>query len=590
MKETTTYLSYLLTLFFLFTSFSNTAQSIFTKRESTLISGEGAIYGDDTVFGAGISFYDFDNDGWDDITLPASTNKDFQFFRNINGVFTAIDLPISSNDVPAKQVIWVDFDNDSDVDFFGVSDEGMIWLYRNDGNSNYTNITDSAGFTGVAQEDLWSSSWGDYDNDGFLDVFLSVWSSASPSLLFHNNGDGTFTDVSVEAGIEVEGINTFCSSFFDYDNDGDVDIYSANDFCPWENVLYKNNGDGTFTNASSEAGVNLAILAMSTTIDDYDDDGDLDIYVTNISDTCTEETSTIGNAFLSNNGDTTYTEIASDNGTSFSGIAWGASFLDADNDGDKDLLVCSSNNNTSNTQLTTYYEQEQNGQFIIPTNTGLEEDTAFSFGSAIGDINNDGFPDIIVLNIVNDPIYLLENTVSNENSWLKVRLTGVQSNRMGIGALIKVYEGEQVYHNYTLCGEGYISQNSGTEFFGLGSAANIDAVEVHWPSGLIDRIENVTINQTISIQEGQSPLSIVNQNIDQIKIYPNPTVSKIHAFNIQEFNDGVYSLFDSLGRVSQTGRIDSHTLEIDLSTFKKGIYFLRMTHARKSKIYKIIKN
>lgn len=589
MRTTITYLSYILLVLFLLIPFSNKAQSVFIKRESTLITGDGAIYGDDTFFGAGISFYDFDNDGWDDITLPASTNKDFQFFRNINGVFTSIELPITSNGIPAKQAIWVDFDNDNDADFFGVSEEGAIWFYRNDGNFNYTNITNNAGFTGVAQEGLWSSSWGDYDNDGFLDVFLSMWSSTFPSMLFHNNGDGTFTNVSIEADLETEGYNTFCSSFFDYDNDGDVDIYLANDFCPWENILYSNDGDGTFTNVSATSGADLNILAMSTTIDDYDEDGDLDIYVTNIANTCTAETSTVGSAFLSNNGDATYTEIASSNGTSFNGVSWGASFIDADNDGDKDLLVCSSNTTSSNTQITTYYEQDQNGQFIIPTNTGLENDTAFSYGNAIGDINNDGYPDVIVLNTVNAPIYLLQNIVTNDNSWLKVTLQGTVSNTMGIGAVIKIVVDGETHYNYTLCGEGYISQNSGSEFFGLGSATNIDAVEVYWPSGTIDRVEDITINQTMVIEEGEYPLSIDEISTNQIQIYPNPTTSKIYVDNIQGFENGTYTVYDTLGRVVLIDDINTSTLEVNMTSLKKGIYFLKIIQGEISSIHKILR-
>lgn len=589
MKMTSTYLLYILIALSLliFTSQVN-AQNIFLKREATLISGGDAVYGN-TLYGAGISFYDFDNDGWDDITIPASTTSDFQFFRNVNGIFALIDLPISSNGITTKQAIWVDFDNDGDADFFGVSEEGLIWLYRNDGNSNFVDITNSVGFDGAAQEGLWSSSWGDYDNDGFLDVFFSMMSNTQPSLLYHNNGDGTFTDVSIEAGIETGGFNTFCSSFFDYDNDGDVDIYLANNSCVYQNIMYQNNGDGTFTNASEISNSNLEILAMSTTIDDYDEDGDLDIYITNIANTCTNETSTVGSAFLSNNGDATFTEIASTNGTSFDGISWGASFLDADNDGDKDLLVASNGTLSSNTQTTTYYEQDTDGTYSIPTNTGLENDQEWSYGSAIGDINNDGFPDVIVLNALNHPIYLLENNISNDNSWLKVKLAGVQSNKMGVGALIKVYDGDNEHHNYTLCGEGYISQNSGAEFFGLGDATSIDAVEVYWPSGTIDRIENVTINQTITIEEGQNPLSVTEVDTSQIHIYPNPTRSKVYAGNVQEFNGGAYTLYDTLGRIILVHDIDTSSIEVNMTSLKDGVYFLKMTKDEKFTVHKILK-
>ncbi|GGG05315.1 hypothetical protein GCM10011344_02170 [Dokdonia pacifica] len=590
MRTTTTYLSYVLLALFVLIPLSNKAQSVFIKRESTLITGDGAIYGDDTTYGAGISFYDFDNDGWDDITLPASTNKDFQFFRNINGIFTAIELPITSNGIPAKQAIWVDFDNDNDADFFGVSEEGAIWFYRNDGNFNFTNIINTAGFTGVAQEGLWSSSWGDYDNDGFLDVFLSMMSSTLPSMLFHNNGDGTFTDVSMEAGLETEGYNTFCASFFDYDNDGDLDIYLANNFCPWENILYSNDGDGSFINVSNEAGVALEMLAMSTTIDDYNDDGYLDIFVTNWNGTCEGYNTVPGSAFLTNNGNNTFNEVSVEKGVSFQGVSWGATFLDADNDGDKDLFVASNGTLSNSSQITTYYEQNTNGSYSIPSDTGLENDQEWSYGNAIGDINNDGYPDVIVLNAVNDPIYLLQNIVANDNSWLKVKLQGTVSNTMGIGAVIKVTANGEEHYNYTLCGEGYISQNSGTEFFGLGSATNIDAVEVYWPSGIIDRVENITINQAIEIEEGQHPLAIEEESISHIKAYPNPVDDYLKVSNMQEFINGKYELFDSSGRLIHKDIINTIHIDINFSSFESGLYFVKFTNGSSQFVQKVIKS
>lgn len=590
MKITTTYLVFNLIFLSLLTSFSSNSQNIFIKKEATLITGEGAIYGSDTTYGAGISFYDFDNDGWDDITLPASENNDFQFFKNIEGVFTSIDVPISSNGIPAKQAIWVDYDNDEDVDFFAVSEEGVIWFYRNDGNSNYVNITDSAGF-GVAEvQGLWSSSWGDYDNDGYLDVFLSMMSNEFPSRLFHNNGDGTFTDVTVEATLELDPYNTFCASWFDYDRDNNLDIYLANNFCPWENILYKNNGDGSFTNVSSEAGVDLEMLAMSTTIDDYNDDGYLDIFITNWNGTCEGYNTVPGSAFLSNNGDETFDEIASEKGVSFQGVSWGASFLDADNDGDKDLFVASNGTISSNTQTTTYYELGEDGDYSIPNNSGLENDQEWSFGNAIGDINNDGFPDVIVLNVLNEPIYLLENNISNDNSWLKIKLKGTESNTMGIGSFIKIIIDGQTYYNYTVCGEGYISQNSGTEFFGLGEATSIDVVEVYWPSGAIDHIEGLTINQSILIEEGQNPLSIEDELINLIKIYPNPTQDYVKIYEAYEYIGGDYELFDNVGRLIQRNEINTIDTEINLSAYDSGLYFIKLRKGKNQFIQKILKN
>ena len=184
-----------LLLLFLLCTFQIQAQLQFEDSQQDLMDGDG-IYGDNDI-GSGISFYDFNNDGWDDITIASSTTRNFQFFLNQEGLFTAVDLGITSDGLETKQAIWVDFDNDGDVDFFAASEEGQrCFLYRNDGNNTFVDITETSG---IAQESLnyWGASWGDYNNDGFLDVFLSVRDLAQiqPNLLYRNNGDGTFSNV-----------------------------------------------------------------------------------------------------------------------------------------------------------------------------------------------------------------------------------------------------------------------------------------------------------------------------------------------------------------------------------------------------------
>ncbi|WP_425236205.1 FG-GAP-like repeat-containing protein [Ulvibacterium sp.] len=470
--------------------------------------GEGITYGSVAVtgLGPGISFMDFDNDGWDDITLPASANRDFQFLRNTGGQFEILDLPISSGGIQSRQAIWVDFDNDGDNDFFAVSDVGRCWFYRNEGNYNFTDIIGVSGLPTAVME-YWGASWGDYNNDGFLDVFISVRDpmQVNHNLLYRNDGDGTFTNVTVAAKLSLDGHITFCSSFIDYDRDGFQDIYMANDKEVTSNILYRNKGDGTFEDVSISSGTDLHMNAMSTTIHDYNNDGWLDIYVTNIYPPLLPGTD-IGNAFLLNNRNGTFTNIALENGTRFDSFGWGAVFLDSENDGDLDLYVSSHLDGNDGRKSSAYYQNNGSGIYTIPSSVGFIDDTANSYGNAIGDIQNDGLPDIAVVNTMDQPMMLWENKTVSDQNWLKIKLQGTESNRMGIGSFIEVGAGGQTYFGYTLCGEGYISQNSSSKIFGIGTNEMVDYVEVTWLSGITDRIENIGSNQFITIVEGSNPI------------------------------------------------------------------------------------
>ena len=479
-------------------SFSK-AQTFFENQSAEL--GANIVF-EGNILGAGISFYDYNGDGLDDITLASSTNNNHVFLKNEGGFFSEDNLPISSGGEQAKQVNWVDFDNDGDADFFASSDQSKCRLFRNDGEGVYTDISESSGIPQEIQ-DFFGASWGDYNNDGFLDVFLSVRDPLQEdyNLLYRNNGDETFTDVTIEAGLDLTGFLSFCSAFFDYNNDGFQDIYIANDKNFTPNLLYHNNGDGTFDSVGEVTGTNLFMGAMSTTIDDYNHDGWLDIYVTNFFPPG-DENAVTGNAFLHNNGDGTFTNIAVDNGTRFDSIGWGAVFLDADNDTDHDLYVSGNISEQSAFLEAAFYDNQGDGNFIIPSTAGFEGDDGSSYSNAIGDVDNDGYPEIIVMNSGFEEIHLWKNETPQTNNWLKVKLEGTESNRMGIGSWIRILAGGQEQYHYTLNGEGFLSQNSAYEFFGLGDASTVDLIEVTWLSGQVDVFENIQANAAITIVEG----------------------------------------------------------------------------------------
>jgi len=550
-------------------------------------------YGNAAAFlTGGVSFCDFDGDGWDDLTFATEVGYEVKFFKNNSGTFTEISNlgPIFNSD-KTLQINWVDYDNDGDKDLFIVSHSGSNKLYQNDGTFTFSDVTFSAGID-ISTLYAFGASWGDYNNDSYLDIFISYRDESQPNdiyfnTLYKNNGDGTFTDVSAATGLDLtDNLLSFCSSFFDYDNDGWQDIYIANDKQDNENIMYHNNGDGTFSDTSVATGTNVSIDAMSTAISDCNNDGYLDIYVTN---------TTMGNVFFENNGDGTFTDIASTNGTLMETVAWGAVFLDADNDMDTDLYVSGlfTTANQPSFLPSAFYENQGDDTFLIPNTagSGFDADDSMSYSNAIGDVDNDGYPDIVVVNRESNNFIFHNN--GSSNNYLKVRLEGTTSNRDGIGSWIQAYNNGVPQNRYTLLGEGFTSQNSNSEFFGLGAETVVDSLKVKWLSGTVDILYNVSVNQTLSVVEGSS-LSVNKFDLSNaVKVYPNPSISGKFQLNFSNFDvskNYQYVLFDALGRELKQQEIDLAASYVDLKDFKKGIYFLQIISDDQSITKKLIFN
>ncbi|WP_431135466.1 FG-GAP-like repeat-containing protein [Psychroserpens mesophilus] len=565
--------------------FSSAFYSQIAFDESSITYGLNASYGTGFV-GGGISFCDFDDDGWDDVTLATETGEPVRFFKNNSGSFTEIFPNITDYNYEYKQVIWIDYDNDGDKDLYMASHNAPGKLYRNDGNLNFTDVTLTSGiFTGNQKN--FGASWGDYNNDGYLDVFLTYRSGVESNRLYKNNGDGTFSNVSSLAGLSNGGHFSFSASFFDYNNDGWQDIYIANDRHITTNILYHNNGDGTFTDVSAQSGSGLIIDAMSTTIGDYNNDGWFDIYITNTDYVYENVNHEIGNVFLRNNGDGTFSNIAVNNGTDFNSVAWGAVFLDADNDMDLDLYV-SGMLDGSVSLPSAFYENDGFNNYTIPANAGFHNDTEESYSNAIGDFNNDGYPDIIVNNEAANMFLWENNCETNNNNWLKVHLEGTVSNKDGIGSIIEISINGNKQYRYTLAGEGYLSQNSNSEFFGLAENDTVDYIKVTWLSGLVDVINNVSANQTLTIIEGSNVLSNNEYFVDTINFVPNP-VKDILTIYTHEPIDKV-EIFNSLGKVIMTKNSNESIAKIDVSKLDSGVFFMRVFINQQTKVFKVIKN
>ncbi|WP_369995743.1 FG-GAP-like repeat-containing protein [Winogradskyella sp.] len=532
-----------------------------------------------TFLGNGISFFDYDNDGWDDISVATVNGDAVKFFKNINGNFVEQTLNISGNNWQNRQINWVDIDNDGDNDLFLTSDTEGNKLYENLGNMFMQDITAACGMLSEVFP-YYGASWGDYNNDGYLDVFIGIRDTDIPSILYKNNGDKTFTLANAEAGILSSGFMSFCSAFLDYDNDGDQDIYVSNDKESYRNLLYKNNGDGTFSEVGEQSGSGVYIDAMSVTVDDVNSDGWLDIYITNdgIDDS----------VMLINNGDGTFTDFSVYYQLTHDIIGWGAVFIDADNDKDLDLYVSGETYGNFPQYLSSaFYENLNNGSFQLD-NSVIPNDFAPSYSNAIGDIDNDGLPEIVVNNINHDNILLWKNNSNQNNNWLKIKLEGTQSNRNGIGSFIEISINGEKQYRYTLCGEGYLSQNSATEVFGLGTASVIDYVKVNWLSGIEDVIYNVSANQLLNILEGSATLSIDDdKKEDSLTFSPNPVKNTLtlRAQNTIE-KVAIYNVLGQKVLKATPNTIDS---DLDISHLKDGTYFVKVTIAGTTKSIRVIK-
>lgn len=573
-------------VFIIFLIFSNLSYAQLAFDDVAAQIGVDYSYGD-SEYGGGVSFADFDNDGWDDITYASENGVDLYFFKNTNGAFNLVTFNGISNTSKAKQVIWVDYDNDGDKDFFVTAIEGKNAFYSNDGEMNFTDISSTIG---IFQTDLFTygASFGDIDNDGDLDLFISNRSPEDHNYLYRNDS-GIYVDITGTSGISLEGQLSFCSIFFDYDKDGLQDIYVSNDKEENINRLYKNLGDGVFQDVSESSNAGVDVSAMSTTLGDFNNDGWFDIYITN---TPFSQVSSIqGNVLLKNNGDGTFTNVATETGTSFDSVGWGSVFLDADNDGLLDIYVSSSENGNGSLISSAFYHQQDDETFIIPQDIGFNTDLRESYTNAIGDINNDGKPEIVVGNDT-DNNFLWQNNTLNENNWLKVKLEGVVSNKDGIGNTIEINVDGQSQYRYTLAGEGYLSQNSFYEFFGTGLSNLIDYVKVTWTStGATETFNNIEANQSITIKEG---IGILNDNNyiveDLLSIYPNPSNDGVFKLSTKNNESNTLKVYDLSGRLIFKVKNLKNNDEFSLNHCKKGIYVANLSSGKKSSTIKLVLN
>ena len=506
--------------------------------------------------GCGVAFYDYDNDGWLDIFLvngtrlegfppgQAPTNRLFK--NNRDGTFTDVTAKAGLAHSGWGQGVCIgDYDNDGFEDLF-VAYFGKNALYHNNGDGTFTDVTERAGVAGNGKR--WNSgcAFVDYDRDGKLDLFVAnyidldlatapvpesgpclykgVMVACGPpglnggkNILFRNNGDGTFTDVSQNSGIlDANGTYGLGVLTGDFDNDGWPDIYVANDSAP--SALYQNQKNGKFVDIALEAGCALSAdgkpqAGMGVSAADYDLDGNLDIVKTNFAGDTPSLYHNLGRATFE---DATFPAGL---GKHTQYLGWGCGFFDFDNDGWPDILICNGHVYPEVEQLRTEagYEQRKllyrnlrNGKFEDISESagpGISVPSA-SRGCAFGDFDNDGDVDFVV-NCVNDVPQLVRSDSSLDNNWIKIRTIGTKSNRSGIGARLRcVVEmpGEARPHQQideVRSGGSFFSQNDLRVHFGLGRAQKVDLLEIHWPSGVVDTLKDLAVNELVYVKEGE---------------------------------------------------------------------------------------
>jgi len=512
------------------------------------------------TMGSGCAWIDYDQDGLLDLYLvngaatrvyrPSQPLRSALYRNNGDGTFTDVTVKagVGAEGLFGMGVAVGDYDNDAFPDLF-VLGYGRCILYHNNGDGTFTDVTARAG---VQNSGRWASSaaWFDYDNDGRLDLVIANyvdWSPernfycgdqgagmrsychpddfhGQPPTLYHNNGDGTFTDVSKVSGIGSKGGNGLGVVTFDYDNDGWQDIFIANDHMP--NYLFHNNRDGTFREVGYLAGVSVSAdgqfeAGMGTDAADTTGNGRMDLIVAHLDMQLAR--------VYQNLGDGTFEDATLRSKLSYATYhisTFGARFMDYDNDGWRDLFMANGHvlDNIERYHADVKYAEPKMmfrniGRGVFENvSDRLGPDFALprvSRGAAVGDFDNDGDLDILINNCAQAP-QLLRNDGGNANHWLEILLIGTKSNRDGVGARVKVSAGDLVLYDQRKGGMSYQSAQDPRLHFGLGNRSSVDQIEIIWPSGITTRLNNIKADQIISVKEGSG---IVDRPFPRVPVH-----------------------------------------------------------------------
>ena len=485
---------------------------------------------------AGQAWGDYDNDGWVDLYVTDPLGENTLYRNNGDGTFSvsALNEQVALSKAYSQGASFADYDNDGWKDLIVVN-WGTDHLFHNENGKGFVDVTKQAGIADNYNSK--TASWGDFDNDGFLDLYIANWScyprcgrpmEADPDSFYRNNGDGTFTNVTDYLGGGTNGAG-FVASFSDYDNDGDLDIYLVNDefVNPTGNKLWRNDGAGCqgwcFTQVAREASADSHLFGMGLAAGDYDNDGDIDYYYSNVGPM----------ELLQNQGDGTFKEVAKQADVqAANGIGWGAVFLDYDNDGWQDLyLAIADTTDHKDVGANKLFRNNADGTFTEVACNTESSDIRMSIGVASADYNHDGWVDLIVGNL-DEGYRLYRNDAgrTTNNHWLSFALTGGGPvNRDAVGTRVYVTTRNGITQmQEVINGSSVMAGNDLALNFGTGAARSADVV-IRWPDGAEQTFKNVRTDQRYGIQYSE-------ENYTALEILPTNQVEKAtNQPSIKEF-------------------------------------------------------
>lgn len=534
------------------------------------------------------NFIDLNSDGFDDIFItngPNGGQNNQLFLSDGNGSFSQVSNdPIVQDQGASDGASFGDVDNDGDLDAFVVTWYGeRNYFYRNNGDGSFSFESSTAhSGSGTYSE---TCSWGDYDQDGWLDLYVTnstdfVVNAAATkrNQLWHNQGNGTFERITSGSPVTDADISRSVQ-WIDYDQDGDTDLFVSNEENE-RNRLYENN-NGTFSHVSSPV-TSINRSSTGSSWGDIDNDGDLDLFVANFSNQ--------NNQIYRNNGDGTFGADNSGPQSNDGGCSFGSAFADFDNDGDLDLFV--TNGFCGNSLQNFLYRNNGDGTFSRDNTSISDLSTQCSFGTAWGDFDNDGFLDLIVANCKGNntqsqPQNTLLHNLGNDNSWVKFRLEGQVSNRSALGARVRIkatIDGQEVWQTREISGQsGYNGQNSLSVHFGLKDASTVDSIIINWPSGIETRRGAMAAGTTHDILEtttNNTTGEIAPQ--PRLQVSPNPAQDQLFV-EIDEpfrYKNSQVEIVDTNGKVVLRQHLNPQQgMNLFVGHLPPGMYVLHLTQS-----------
>lgn len=517
------------------------------------------------------NFLDLNQDGWDDIFISNSAGsggsaKNFLYINNQDGTFTLRENdPIVNHQARFVSASFADADNDGDQDAYIVTwgSNNKNYFYRNNGDATFTYEANNV--SGSETNFSESVAWIDADRDNLLDIYFSNSYINLRNGYYHNEGDGVFKK-KTNLNLTNQLLSTRSVDWVDYDNDGDLDLFMTNEGNA-KNSLYRNDGVNQFTLVTELAIVNNNRNSAGSSWGDIDNDGDLDLFVANYANFGQK------NQLFRNMGEDfeeeTQSAISLDISSSF-----GSTFGDLDNDGDLDLIVCNSYLSSINKNYV--YINDGAGNFSKDENSIIANFTAQSYGVALGDMDNDGWLDVLITNNRNgnQANSLFRNT-GEGNNWVKFNCKGIVSNSSAVGTIIHLksnIKGQSITQTRQITSaSGTCGQNSYSVHFGLGDADNIEELTVIWPSGQINTYKNLTVNSIHELIEDNTSMAI-DINGHSISIYPNPAHEYINIELSDKIEEAHFKIFDLNGSLILNHSLNQKNCSVDISRLLPGTY------------------